>query len=49
MPQHTPSRRAQIASALNGRSGRRERDSQSDKDRRIRLVAAWLRSLRARP
>ena len=49
MPETTPSRRAQAASAVNRRSWRREREEQRiELERRIRRVAAWLRSFRAR-
>jgi hypothetical protein len=49
MQQPTPSRRAQVASAVNRRTGRREREVQRDDvERRVRRAAAWIRSFRTR-
>jgi hypothetical protein len=49
MTQTDTSRRAQIASAVNRQSARRDRDEQrKELERRMRRVAGWLRSYRAR-
>jgi hypothetical protein len=49
MPQPVPSRRAQAASAVNRESTFRDPARQrQDTERRIRQVAAWLRSFRTR-
>jgi hypothetical protein len=49
MTQTDTSRRAQIASAVNRQSARRDRDEpRKELERRMRRVAGWLRSYRAR-
>lgn len=49
MSRTTTSRRAQIASAVNRQSARRNRNEQRQElERRMRRVAGWLRSYRAR-
>jgi hypothetical protein len=49
MTRTNTSRRAQIASAVNRQSTRRDRDEQRKEiERRMRRVAGWLRSYRSR-
>jgi hypothetical protein len=49
MPQTAPSRRAQAASAIARRSSLRDPDERRrETERRMRRVAAWLRTFRSR-